>query len=99
MSSSVNPALVSYWVSRTVYHIPPCHIAQDKATGNVSLTLQASVVLDGKGGEGGGISWGSESLKAGLKVKGTIAAVKDFGVFIQIHDSEVRNAIGHNTRG
>lgn len=65
---------------------------QDKATGNVSLTLQPSVVLDGKGGEGGELSWGSESLKAGLKVKGTIAAVKDFGVFIQVHDSEVRGS-------
>lgn len=66
---------------------------QDKATGNVSLTLQPSVVLDGKGGEGGGLSWGSESLKVGLKVKGTIAAVKDFGVFIQVHDSEVRRRV------
>lgn len=65
-------------------------IDQDKATGNVSLTLQPSVVLDGKGGEGGGLSWGSESLKAGLKVKGKVAAVKEFGVFIQVHDSEVR---------
>lgn len=57
----------------------------------MSLTLQASVVLDGKGGEGGGLSWGSESLKKGLKVKGRVAAVKDFGVFIQIDDSEVRS--------
>eukprot|EP00903_Cladosiphon_okamuranus_P010099 g9564.t2 len=65
-------------------------LSKDEATGNVSLTLQPSVVLDGKGGEGGGLSWGSESLKAGLKVKGKIAAVKDFGVFIQVDDSEVR---------
>lgn len=56
----------------------------------MSLTLKPSVVLDGKGGEGGGLTWSSESLKAGLKVKGTVASVKDFGVFIQIHDSQVR---------
>lgn len=47
------------------------------------------MVLEGKGGEGGDLSWESPSLKAGLKVKGTVAAVKDFGVFIQIHDSSV----------
>ncbi len=66
---------------------------QDSATGNVSLTLKPSVVLDGKGGEGGGLTWSSESLKRGLKVKGTVASVKDYGVFIQIHDSQVRHDV------
>lgn len=56
----------------------------------MSLTLQPSVVLDGKGGEGSGLTWGSERLKKGLKVKGRVAAVKDFGIFIQVAESEVR---------
>lgn len=64
-----------------------CPKKQDDATGHLSLTLQASVVLEGKGR---GLSWGSPSLKEGLTVKGRVGEVKDFGVFVQIDNSEVR---------
>lgn len=72
-----------------------CHLSlslfvrKDEASGNVSLTLQPSVVLDGKGGVGGGLTWSSDRLTKGLKVKGRVAAVKDYGVFVQIDGSEV----------
>lgn len=69
-------------------------LLQDEATGRVSLTLQGSVVLAGKGGEGGGLSWAADSLKKGLKIKGRVAAVKDFGVFVQLDNSEVRGGLG-----
>lgn len=63
---------------------------QDKSTGQLSLSLQPSVVLTGAAGdEGGGITWGSPSLKKGLKIKGRVVAVQDFGVFIQLDESEV----------
>lgn len=41
-------------------------------------------------GTEGGLSWDSPTLKKGLKVKGRVTSVKDFGVFIQIEDSSVR---------
>ncbi|CAM9211625.1 unnamed protein product, partial [Ectocarpus sp. 12 AP-2014] len=62
-------------------------IAKDKETGRVSLSLKPSDVV---GDEGGALTWSSEILKPGLKVKGTVDTVKDFGVFIQIHGSKVR---------
>lgn len=52
----------------------------------MSLSLKPSDVV---GGEGRGLTWSSEILKPGLKVKGMVDNVKDFGVFIQIHDSKV----------
>ncbi|CAM9425382.1 unnamed protein product, partial [Ectocarpus sp. 8 AP-2014] len=62
-------------------------LAKEKETGRVSLSLKPSDVV---GSEGGALTWSSEILKPGLKVKGTVDTVKDFGVFIQIHDSKVR---------
>lgn len=76
-----------------VYRFPrhryPSPASKDEASGQVSLTLQPSAVLDGRGGVGGGLTWSSERLLKGLKVKGRVAAVKDYGVFVQIDNSEV----------
>lgn len=80
---------VRYRSSTVSRHLYPFLISKDEASGQISLTLQPSVVLDGRGGVGGGLTWSSERLLKGLKVKGRVAAVKDYGVFVQIDNSEV----------
>lgn len=59
---------------------------QDEATGHVSLTLRESEV---RAGEKGFLTWESDNLKKGLKVKGKVTSVKNFGVFIQVEGSMV----------
>lgn len=69
----------------------PCGLSlvpvKNKELRQVALTLRPSVVLDGTDKW---LGWKSARLGKGLKVKGVVTAVKEFGVFIQLDDSEVR---------
>ncbi|CAM9814530.1 unnamed protein product, partial [Sphacelaria rigidula] len=66
--------------------MPPCTPCQDEELNQVSLTFQDSAV---RKGDKNFLTWDSKKLKMGLKVKGVVTSIRDYGVFIQVQNSSL----------